>query len=304
MRVLFWITTLVVALPAISESETILLVDGSRIEVSALEVREDVVVFTTADGSRHSVSREFVVTEGNDASIASLIELVGLKELVGELASSAQTAAAGFDDGIVDGDTLALAMREGFAESRLYAVAARAFRESASGMRVDEAIEWLSSPTARTMKRVELAPDRASFHDFLESVTKRPPHIDRVELVMRLDRVTGATAAATEMQMALLGALLTGTDRQEDPDTGRLLDGVRETITTETASRLRLTLLYSYRNVPDDELKRYVSHLESEEGAWVHETLVEALFAALRDGARRAGEIMGERIRRKGKLAA
>ena len=144
-------------------AETVHFTDGTRMEVASYEIRDNVVILLTSDGKLRSVPRSYVDLDAlvdKEAMVAEAIELMGLRRLIDEIASSARQAAAGIDEGSPTSEMLVDAMSEGFASERIYRVAEETFREKATGMRLGTALEWLRSPFARRMERAE-SPSRA-----------------------------------------------------------------------------------------------------------------------------------------------
>ena len=107
-------------------------------------------------------------------------------------------------------EMLVEAMSEGFGSERIYRVAEDTFREKANGMHLGAALEWLRSPFARRMEQAGSSGTRGSLESYIAGVESAPPSGDRVELLLRLDRASGSSDAAVEMQVAMMKALLQG----------------------------------------------------------------------------------------------
>ena len=283
-------------------AETVHFTDGTRMEVASYEIRDNVVILLTSDGKLRSVPRSYVDLDAlvdKEAMVAEAIELMGLRRLIDEIASSARQAAAGIDEGSPTSEMLVDAMSEGFASERIYRVAEETFREKATGMRLGTALEWLRSPFARRMERAESSGFEGSLESYIAGLESAPPSGDRVELLLRLDRASGTSDAAVEMQVAMMKALLQGMyslGAGTDHAIERAVDLARPKFARETRNRIQLSLHFLYRDVSDDELVQYLAYLESEDGEWLTRVLLKALFAAMEEGARRSGEVLAERL--------
>ena len=292
-------------------SETVHFTDGTRMEVASYEIRDDVVILLTSDGKLRSVPRSYVVVDAladEDAMVAEAIELLGLRRLTDEIAYSARQAAAGIDEGSLTTEMLVDAMSEGFASERIYRVAEETFRERASGMRLGSALEWLRSPFARRMERAEFNGSRGSLEGYIAELESAPPSGERVELLLRLDRASGTSDAAVEMQAAMMKALLQGMYLSEQAGPAgqagpgaedaidQAVERARPKLARKTRNRIQLSLHFMYRDVSDDELGRYLAYLESEDGEWLSGVLLKSLFAAMEEEARRSGEVLAERL--------
>ena len=292
-------------------AETVHFTDGTRMEVAGYEIRDNVVILLTSDGKLRSVPRRYVVLDAlvdKEAVVAEAIELMGLRRLTDEIASSARQAAAGIDEGSPTSKMLVDAMSEGFASERIYRVAEETFREKANSMRLGAALEWLRSPFARRMELAESSGNRGSLDGYIAGLESAPPSGDRVELLLRLDRASGTSDAAVEMQVAMMKALLqgmylsgqAGQAGQAGPGADhaieQAIEQARPKLARKTRNRIQLSLHFMYRDVSDDELARYLAYLESENGEWLSRVLLKSLFAAMEEGARRSGEVLAERL--------
>lgn len=297
----FFLTLAAVAVSTALSAETVRFTDGTDMEVASYEIREHVVVLLTADGKLRSVPKSFVHLDelaDEEAMLAEALELTGLRRLTDEIASSASEAAAGLDDGPTS-ELLAAAMSEGFASERIYRVAETTFREQASSVRLGAALEWLRSPFARRMERAESPRGQASLDSYLKTLESAPPAAERVELLLRLDRASGTSEAAVEMQAAMMKALLQGM-YPAGPDTEhaieQALEHARPKLARKTRNRIQLSLHFMYRDISDTELSQYVTYLESDNGEWLSRLLLKSLFAAMEEGARHSGEVLSERL--------
>lgn len=283
-------------------AETVHFTDGTRMEVVSYQIRHGVVILLTSDGKLQSVPRSYVVLDAladQEAMVTEAIELLGLRRLTDEVASSARQAAAGFDDGSRTSEMLVDAMSEGFASERIYRVAEETFRERASGMPLGAALVWLRSPFARRMEQAESNVSRGSLEGYLAELESAPPSGERVELLLRLDRASGTSEAAVEMQAAMMKALLQGlypSGSGGEHAIDQAVEQARPKLARKTRNRIQVSLHFMYRDVSDDELGRYLAYLESENGEWLSRVLLKSLFAAMEEGARRSGEVLAERL--------
>lgn len=296
-------TFFVLAIAAVVSAESIRLTDGTRVEVVSVRVRGDVVVLVMPDGELRSVPRSYVDAESLPdaaAMIAEAIELVGLRGLTDQIATSAQRAVSDLRDGSGRSMLVGRAMLAGFDSERLYAIAEQTFRERASERPVEPVLEWLRSPLGRRTQRAQSNASQESRASFRDELAAEPPTRERVELLLRLDRASGTSEAAVEMQTAMTKALLRGLYPSKDEGGHAIeeaLERARPRLERKTRSRIQMSLHFMYRDLSDEALRKYVEFLESEDGAWLSDVLLEALFAAMEEGARRAGEVLAEALK-------
>ncbi|TDI39567.1 MAG: hypothetical protein E2P02_18425 [Acidobacteria bacterium] len=299
-------------------AETVFLNDGGALEVSSYEVRGDVVVFVTPDGKLRSLPRAYVdldATQGrfslsetsrlptSEAMVAEAVELVGLRRLTDEIATSAQGVARGVRHASFPPEVLALATSQGFRADRLYEVAEKAFRSRASRLELSAALVWLRSQLARRKRVSEADKSRDTRESFEAATMKNPPSRARLELVQRLDTASGTSEAAVEIQAAMMGALLEGLETPASA-AATVVEQARPQFAAKTRGRIQMSLLYTYKDVSDEELAENLRYLESENGRWLSRVVLKSLCAAMEDAARRTGATIARELRERQKVRA
>jgi len=301
----FCVTFVVLTIAAVAAGETIRLTDGTRVEVTSVRIQDDVVVLVLPDGNLRSVPRSHVDAGSlpdTEVMIAEAIELVELRRLTDQIATSALRAASDLDEGSRRSGLVGKAMLVGFDPERLYAIAEETVRKRASERHVGPVLEWLHSPLGRRTQRARSHASEESRASFRDELAAEPPTRERVELFLRLDRASGTSEAAVAMQSAMTKALLRGLYPSKDEGghaIEKALERARPKLERQTRSRIQMSLHFMYRDLSDEALREYVEFLESEDGAWLSDVLLEALFAAMEEGARRAGEVLAEALKLK-----
>ena len=313
-------TILLLAALGTASAETVFLTDGGALEVSRYEVRDDVVVFVTPDGKLQSLLRSFVDLDAtqqkgqfalsapyrlpaSEAMVAEAVELIGLRRLTDEIATSAQGVARGVRHASFPPDVLALATSKGFRADRLYEIAEDAFRSRASRSQLSTALVWLRSPLARHKRALETGASRDTRASFHAAIMKNPPSRARLELVQRLDIASGTSEAAVEIQAAMMGALLEGLETPASA-AETVVEQARPQFAAKTRARIQMSLLYTYKDVSDEDLADNLRYLESENGRWLSRVVLNALFAAMEDAGRRTGETISRELRERQKIRA
>ena len=197
--------------------------------------------------------------------VAEAAELVGLRRLTAEIATSAQGVPRGVKHASFSREVLALATSQGFRADRLYEVAEKAFRSKVSRLQLSDALGWLRSPLARR-KRVSEAEARETRESFEKATIKNPPSRARLELVQRLDLASGTSKAAVEIQAAMMGALLEGLETPASV-AATVVEQARPQFAAKTRDRIQMSLLYIYKDVSDEDLAENLLYLESENAA-------------------------------------
>ena len=305
-------------------SQIVVFTDGTSLEVSAYEVRGELVVLTTTDGKLRSVPRSYLdipatrvaatpaepsphpadSSPNTEALVAEAFELVGFRRLTSEISRSASAVAGEYYSASKSDPTsmlMAAALSTGFAEERFQEVAEQAFRDRATSARLSDAVLWLRSPFARKMGRIEREHGAEGLLDYTREIEADPPTRSRVGLLHRLDVASGTSETAVEMQAAMMTAMLEGVNpglpseqRLSPIAIERIVREARPRFAQKTRDRVQLSLMFTYRHVTDDELRGYLEYLESDGGTWLSHVVLKSLFVAMEDAARRSGEVLAE----------
>jgi hypothetical protein len=292
-----WLGALLVLLGgnAAAASEVVLFRDGTRMEARSVELGDGVAVITAMDGKLLSVPREHIVSDP-----ASIVDIRGWAR---EMARSVHRAAESYGAFAPRDPASALvtdALTRGFAEDRLAEEAARAFAERSNDLVWAEILPWLHSPLVQKMERLERAELPASPPGGATPV--------RLELLERLDRATGTSDIALELQAAMTASIVDGVNaslpvahQRAEGELTFALDRVRASLEPETRERILSSFLHTYRDVSDEELREYVEFLESDNGLALSQAILESLYVAIEDSSRRTSSIVASRARTLGK---
>lgn len=191
------------------------------------------------------------------------------------------------------------ALEGAFDPARVYGLVRDAYAEHSPPERRHGAAAWLRSPAGRRIVALEREGARtpaATLEAFAAALRQRPPSPGRLELLERLDWVSGSAELSADLVVAVQRGLARGlatalpAERRLRPgqiDTGvaerrpHLLAPIRET--------LRLRLLYHFRDLSDEELREYVAFESSADGRAHGRALRRALVHALGAASERAG---------------
>ncbi len=194
-----------------------------------------------------------------------------------------------------------------FTSEKLYNRLATSFAEQAEQadeQQLSRTLVWLHSPLARKMTALELAANTLEAMEAIQQygalIESQPPPQPRRALIERLDETVGATRLALDFQAVVLRALLKGSnsllpkerqttieriDRQIIDMKLQLLGLIRE--------QVQVSMLYTYRNVSEEELAEYLAYWGTEDGRWLNSATSRALLAAIGEASREAGTLIG-----------
>ncbi len=150
-------------------------------------------------------------------------------------------------------------------------------------------LSWLRSPLSQRIVALEGASSRADQLDELAAFVNRlpstPPTPTRLALIHRLERAGEVTESSATVAVAAVAALRKIMTPLVPPSLlGRLgLDGQAAGPAIDEGYRLRImtSLLFTYRDLSDAELGRYVTFLEAPSGRWFTRVVRAAFLASL-----------------------
>jgi hypothetical protein len=185
-----------------------------------------------------------------------------------------------------------------WAPERLYAALRDDFRRRVDARQVDAMAVWFRAPVGRKVTALEIAasgpeaaPKIAAFAAGLK--TSRPPAA-RLELVQRLDWVTGTSHETTDIALAIAGSIARAAAAAASPErraraglVERRVEEMRGQVGATIAEDVMTQMLYVYAPLSDDELRQYVDFLASPAGRAYGRAAHGALLRVVREVADR-----------------
>ena len=150
-------------------------------------------------------------------------------------------------------------------------------------------LAWLRSPLSQRIVALESAsssPDRQNeLAAFINQLPSTPPTAARLALIHRLERAGEVTDSSATMMAAAVAALRRTVTPFVSPGVMAKdgADGQQAGPAIDEGYRLRImtSLLFTYRDLGDADLGRYVSVLESPTGRWFTQVSRSAFLASL-----------------------
>jgi len=153
-------------------------------------------------------------------------------------------------------------------------------------------LAWLRSPLGHRIAALEMATAEPEHDRVMAEYGARlkasPPSQRRIELIERLDWVSGASEVSADVAAALSSsvtravALNTPADRRASR---RQVESQAEELRATAADPMRkaaaISMLYTYRALSDEELERYVEFESTAAGRWYNALLRRALLTSL-----------------------
>lgn len=155
-------------------------------------------------------------------------------------------------------------------------------------------LAWLDSPLARKISQMEeQASQPEAYTEMMGMADQLMANAGRVELVKKLDTAVKATetamSAAVNTQTSLIAGLTSGLKPELRPTFEAIQSEVKKNkgqMQPIIEAHTVLSYLYSYKDLTDDEIGRYLAFAESQTGKKYHSAAAAGLDATLVHAAR------------------
>ncbi len=152
------------------------------------------------------------------------------------------------------------------------------FNENYEAKEFSEFLAFLKTPLAQEMTALELAsqmPEAQQEMMRTRDTMMREVSPERLALVRQIDEATKATETMVDMQM-MMGGIVQRNMNKIMPREHRMPEGQLEKMLEEGRMRsmfparqyMEVSMVYAYRSIDNDELKKYLDVYQSEMGQW------------------------------------
>ena len=174
----------------------------------------------------------------------------------------------------------------------IYALVRDEVRRRLDRAKLEATVAWLRSPVGRKITALEIAASETGAEQkvgaYAASLRTNPPLGRRLELVQRLEWVSGSTDVSLDILAAITRSTAKATSAVSPPDR-RLRPGQIERQVEEVKARASdaiareglVTMLFTYRSLEDEEIEQYVRFEASDAGRWYNAAMRKAVAAAI-----------------------
>lgn len=228
------------------------------------------------------------------ATVEELLELSGLKAQLVGLASrlTGELRPAQGQMSPEDGAAVDRILRQAIRHEKLYALVRDELRRDLDRAKLETAVAWLRSPVARKITALEVEASQPGTDQrraaYAAGLKADPPSPRRVELLQRLDWVSGTTEASADVAMTITRSVSRAVAAVSPPEQ-RLRPGQIENRVAELRARVSASLgqaqlvsmLFTYQSLADEELDAYLRFCSSDAGRWYNARMHKALVSAV-----------------------
>jgi len=241
-----------------------------------------------------------IVVRGGPATVDEILELSGMRPQLPGLvrALGAEYLPPAGQLSAHDTALIGQVVARHFVPERLYVVIRDDFRRRVDHKQLDAMAVWFRSPIGRRITTLEIAASRPEVAPkiaaFAAGLKTSPAPASRLELVQRLDWVTGTSDETTELGLSIAGSVVRAAAAAAPAErrtraglVERRLEEMRGQMAALNGQNVLAQMLYVYGPLSDAELKEYVDFLASPPGRAYGQTAHSALLRVVREVADR-----------------
>lgn len=175
-------------------------------------------------------------------------------------------------------------------------------RQQLSVKDIKQLMEWLKSDTGRKITQAE---EKASTPQAIAEAMRTGSSIQvsaqRQQLFKQLDQATDMSQNNIDIAMftavAVSTGMVAGLPVEQRPPHAQIqasIEQMRPNMTAAMRQQLQLMLAYTYRNISDAELNRYIDFYQSRSGQQYNRAMITGVRKALSDSALNFGDLLAQ----------
>lgn len=168
-----------------------------------------------------------------------------------------------------------------------------ALKKNYDEKRYTHLLQLLSTPLSMRMADLEAAqPAPEDFQNYISQRSSQPLSPGRIKLIQRLDSVTRSSAMLNTLTIASIESSAIATSEDCTVNEAMIRKEIEKQlpeITKATRSRAQIMLAFTYRDVSDADLGKYVSTYEDRDSKWLQRYIQLAIEEQFKTGTRKVG---------------
>jgi len=171
----------------------------------------------------------------------------------------------------------------------------------------DRIMNWLETDLGKRIVKMEVVastPEAATaILSYSLQLQSSPPEKKRMEMIETLIEVIEIDKRFSSKMEAIYMRMMKGVNsslpedrRIEDEELEIVKKSLLETLSGQMNSFLLSTYLYTYQELSNEELEKYIDFLSEKSSKWFNRNLFDIMLAAIEDGSERFGVDLGKKI--------
>lgn len=265
---------------------------GKMYNKNKLEMERAIRSFSTLNGpSKHSTAQKFIAASGlkNDFDLMPAIIEGNFEEI------KSQAKKKDF------GKVLKL-LKSSFSPKRMNAAAVAHISSSCDPAKVGQLVKMLKTSLLKKMVQAEnkasTPAEQKASETYAANLDLDDPQIGgRLELIRRLDDAVNMTESTIDIVSSFIDitvrtsiALLPDGKKADESTINRRIAEMQAYYEVNMPEKVTKELFYTYREISDEDLAKYIEFLESDLGRYYSDITNSAIQFVVDDGAKRFGE--------------
>jgi hypothetical protein len=244
-----------------------------------------------------------------DVVVRALLDYSGQKRLLGMILAEAQDSysqvARKQQLTPAEYKRFQAAMKKAFQFEPLYQVVFEHYRAAYHPQHTRQVLDWMRGPEGQKImpheQRAARGKDAQARRKYAQQLQARPLPATREALIEQVKEASRATELNLRLLSVTLRSAMTAANAAM-PEAKRVPAHVLEEVILRTVAKnepglrqsVRANMLYTYRNLTDDELRAYFKFFDSDAGRWYVRTGIDAHMKALELAGTQMGTEMGK----------
>ncbi len=227
----------------------------------------------------------------------TLFRLSGLKDILENIESIVQMAGNISEDALAPGqeEFARGIMHQANSPAIFYRLLKQPFIDDYKPQYARSAVQWYRSALGKKILRLENeAKDQSNKSEketFLKKLLDSPPSEERIRLVESIERSSHLTRSGKKLFLAYVKLMQPFNKKFEGRKFSKFLRMLDKSVTEPIREVVLRSLLFSYRNLNDKEIREYDRFLKSPSGKWYTRTVLNGFEKGLRKASYKAGLI-------------
>lgn len=183
------------------------------------------------------------------------------------------------------GEFARIIMRQAYSRREVTKVLKQPFLNNYNPQHVITVVKWYQSPLGQKILRLENATQISDKQKvvklFEENLLDLAPSEERISLVEKIDHFSGMTEAGKSLYLGYVKLMYPFNKKAQKKRLGKLLRILKESSTEPIREIILTHLLFSFKDLENKELKKYVRFLSSSGGRWFSESALMGIKKAI-----------------------
>ncbi|MDY7233223.1 hypothetical protein [Hyalangium rubrum] len=247
-----------------------------------------------------------------DAVVREILELSGARKQIEQLVANSQSEIGDARGQLKPKEQkqFQASMQRVFQTEPLYQALFAHHRGAYDAKKSAAVLEWLRTPLARKAVELEVralsVKERPALRKYAQQIQSKPPPAARQAILERLQEASRVMEFNRRMVSVMLRSVVSAFNAAAPPEK-RLPPGKLDEVITRGQEQIGPTLrqsvraivLYTYRDLPDADVRAYTQFLESDLGRWYVQVNMDANVSAIEQASTKLGQELSQIMEQK-----